>query len=85
MAAAVAGEQPVLLLDEPTFGQDARNTFAILDYCLEMQEKGAAIVMVTHEENIARRVATKVWEVLDGAVAERPAIEADRAERRAGT
>lgn len=85
MAAAVAGEQPVLLLDEPTFGQDARNTFAILEYCLEMQEKGAAIVMVTHEENIARRVATKVWEVLDGAVTERPAIEADLAERRAGT
>ncbi|MEI0737877.1 hypothetical protein VQ056_16410 [Paenibacillus sp. JTLBN-2024] len=41
--------------------------------------------MVTHEENIARRVATKVWEVLDGAVTERPAIEADLAERRAGT
>lgn len=85
MAAAVAGGQPVLLLDEPTFGQDARNTFAILDYCLEMQEKGAAIVMVTHEEGIARRVATRVWEVLDGAVVERQAAEAQRADRRVGT
>ncbi|MDR9856700.1 ABC transporter ATP-binding protein [Paenibacillus sp. VCA1] len=85
MAAAVMRGQPILLLDEPTFGQDARNTFAILDYCLNMQEKGAAIVMVTHEEDIARQVATRVWEVRNGAVIERPAVESKRTERRVGT
>ncbi|MWV46864.1 ATP-binding cassette domain-containing protein [Paenibacillus sp. HJL G12] len=84
IAAAVVCGQPILLLDEPTFGQDARNTFAILDYCLEMQAKGAAIVMVTHEEGIVRHAATRVWEVLDGVVNERPDAGLHE-ERRVGT
>ncbi|MDR0267016.1 ABC transporter ATP-binding protein [Paenibacillus sp.] len=83
MAAAVICGQPILLLDEPTFGQDARNTFAILDYCMAMQMQGAAIVMVTHEEEIVRHTATRIWEVLDGAVKER--LPARRAEMRVGT
>lgn len=73
IASAVVCGQPILLLDEPTFGQDARNTFAILDYCMAMQAEGAAIVMVTHEEEIAKRIATRVWEVAEGQLSERPA------------
>lgn len=70
IASAVVGGQPVLLLDEPTFGQDARNTFAILKYCMMMQAEGSAILMVTHEDGIARHVATRVWEVQDGRLQE---------------
>ena len=33
VATAMARQPSVLLLDEPTFGQDARNTFAILEMC----------------------------------------------------
>lgn len=87
MAAAVVCGQPILLLDEPTFGQDARNTFAILEYCLKMKAQGTAIVMVTHEEEIVRQIATRVWEVLDGVVTERPPAEqsAEAEEMRVGT
>lgn len=63
--AAIMG-RPVLLLDEPTFGQDAVNTFAILNLCEDLRRQGTAIVMVTHEEQIAERSATRQWEVREG-------------------
>ncbi|GIO87241.1 ABC transporter ATP-binding protein [Paenibacillus faecis] len=66
VAGAAVLKRPVLLLDEPTFGQDAVNTFAILDLCEELRREGAAILMVTHEEKIAETIATRKWEVRDG-------------------
>lgn len=63
--AAIMGRS-VLLLDEPTFGQDAVNTFAILNLCEDLRRQGTAIVMVTHEEQIAARSATRQWEVREG-------------------
>jgi len=66
VAGAAVLKRPVLLLDEPTFGQDAVNTFAILDLCEELRREGAAILMVTHEEKIAEMIATRKWEVRDG-------------------
>ncbi|WP_338135962.1 ABC transporter ATP-binding protein [Paenibacillus thiaminolyticus] len=63
VATAVVREHPVLLLDEPTFGQDARNTFAILDKLERLRAGGTAIVMVTHDLNIVRHYADRVWQV----------------------
>lgn len=68
VAGAAVLNKPILLLDEPTFGQDAVNTFAILQVCEELRRKGTAIVMVTHEEKIADRVATQRWEVREGRI-----------------
>ncbi|MEF2967923.1 ABC transporter ATP-binding protein [Paenibacillus sp. M1] len=66
VAGAAVMDKPVLLLDEPTFGQDAVNTFAILRFCQELRRKGIAIIMVTHEEKIAETAATRRWEVRNG-------------------
>lgn len=68
VATAMAREPEVLLLDEPTFGQDARNTFAILEMCEELRQAGTAILMVTHEMQIARHAATHIWEVQEGKI-----------------
>ncbi|WP_110933861.1 ABC transporter ATP-binding protein [Paenibacillus bouchesdurhonensis] len=68
VAGAVVLHKPILLLDEPTFGQDAVNTFAILRVCEELRRQGTAIVMVTHEEKIADIIATKRWEVREGSM-----------------
>ena len=43
VATAMARQPAVLLLDEPTFGQDARNTFAILEMCEQLRCTGTAI------------------------------------------
>lgn len=68
VATAMTRQPDVLMLDEPTFGQDARNTFAILEMCEELRQAGTAILMVTHEMNIAEKAATHIWEVSGGAV-----------------
>lgn len=70
VASAIVKEQRILLLDEPTFGQDASNTFALLERLEEQRRQGALIVMVTHDPEIVRRCATRVWEVKRGELAD---------------
>ncbi|MDC3413494.1 ABC transporter ATP-binding protein [Terrihalobacillus insolitus] len=66
VAAAIVKEQPILLLDEPTFGQDAKNTFAILELLDDLRAQGIAIIMVTHDINIVEHFATRVWYIDKG-------------------
>jgi energy-coupling factor transport system ATP-binding protein len=56
----------LLLLDEPTFGQDAGNTFSILEELERLRNDGTSILMVTHDPEIVQRYATRVWEVRHG-------------------
>lgn len=66
VASAIVKEQRILLLDEPTFGQDAKNTFALLERLEAWRSKGTAIVMVTHDLDIVQRFATRVWDIRAG-------------------
>ncbi|GGO02900.1 ATP-binding cassette domain-containing protein [Saccharibacillus kuerlensis] len=66
VASAVVSDKPLLLLDEPTFGQDARNAFAMLDLCETLRASGRAVLMITHEPEIAERLATQIWRVEGG-------------------
>ncbi len=66
VASAIVSDKPILLLDEPTFGQDARNAFAILDLCERLRASGHAVLMITHEMEIAERLATGIWSVENG-------------------
>lgn len=61
VATAIVKKQPVLLLDEPTFGQDAKNTFAILEQLEQLRAAGTTIIMVTHDMNIVKHFATRCW------------------------
>ncbi|MEC0232865.1 ATP-binding cassette domain-containing protein [Paenibacillus kribbensis] len=72
IATAMIREPSVLLLDEPTFGQDARNTFVILDMLEELRAAGTAIVMVTHDPEIVRRYCTGTWRVQKGELRHEP-------------
>ncbi|OXM87319.1 ABC transporter ATP-binding protein [Paenibacillus rigui] len=66
VATAMTRNQQLILLDEPTFGQDAANTFAILERLEQWRRKGTAIIMVTHDLEIVRYFATRVWVVEGG-------------------
>lgn len=68
VASAVVRNPRVLLLDEPTFGQDARNTFAMLDELERLRSEGTAIIMVTHDEEILARYCTSVWQAAEGRI-----------------
>ncbi|MDF2961245.1 MAG: cobalt transporter ATP-binding protein [Paenibacillus sp.] len=66
VATAMVKRQQLVLLDEPTFGQDAANTFAILEKLEGWRQRGASIIMVTHDMEIVRYFATRVWLVERG-------------------
>ncbi len=66
VATAMVKEQQLVLLDEPTFGQDAANTFAILEKLEAWRRQGTTIMMVTHDLDIVRWFATRVWVVEKG-------------------
>ena len=66
VAAAVVNQPKVILLDEPTFGQDAKNTFAILEMIEYWRQHGTTILMVTHENQVLQHFVTRVWEIEDG-------------------
>jgi len=70
VATALASRASVLLLDEPTFGQDARNAFAILE-CLEaLRADGKTVIMVTHDRRAVDHFATEEWVLQQGRLKE---------------
>ena len=62
VAAALATAPRVLVLDEPTFGQDARTWSELVGLLARLRDGGSAIVAITHDEAVvealhARRFA----------------------------
>ena len=49
----LAGEQQILLLDEPTYGQDYENIYTIMDLLKEKTKQGLTILFNTHNERVA--------------------------------
>jgi energy-coupling factor transport system ATP-binding protein len=70
VATAMAEQASVLLLDEPTFGQDARTTFAILEYLEQLRAHGKTIIMVTHDRHVVEHFATEEWVIDQGRLKE---------------
>ena len=59
VATALAGEPSVLILDEPTFGQDRRTAIELLDLLAELRDRGTAICLVTHDAPFADALANR--------------------------
>ncbi len=55
IARALAQDTPVLLLDEPFAGVDARTEAALLDLMRELAEDGRSLVLVHHDLGTVRR------------------------------
>ena len=58
----------VLVLDEPTAGQDQRNYTEIMDFLDELQQKGHTIVMITHDMQLMLDYSDRAVVVMDGQV-----------------
>lgn len=56
----IAGEQEILLLDEPTYGQDYENICAMMNLLLEKAKSGLTIIFSTHNEHVARNFSHKM-------------------------
>lgn len=66
--AMVAGA-PVLVLDEPTFGQDRARADELLALLRELNTEGTTIIVVTHDMQLVTEYADRVIVVADGRIA----------------
>ena len=68
VAAVAVGEPRLLLLDEPTRGMDAPSRDALANAIAEHARGGGAVVLATHDVELAARVAHEVVVLGDGEV-----------------
>ena len=65
IARAIVGKPQILLADEPTGNLDSKMGEEIMDILLQLNREGRTVVMVTHDEQQARRVH-RIVRVFDG-------------------
>lgn len=70
IARAVALNPQVILFDEPTSALDPELTQEVLDVMRRLAKSGATMIVVTHELEFAKEVATKVVFMEDGMIVE---------------
>jgi len=76
VATMLVGNPQVLLVDEPTYGQDRAMTRTLMALLTDLRERGVTIVMITHdmrlvEEYVDRALVMSTGEILfDGSPAE---------------
>jgi energy-coupling factor transport system ATP-binding protein len=76
VAAMLVGSPEVLVVDEPTYGQDRAMTKSLMDLILQLRKMGITIIMITHsmrlvEEYVDRAIVMNEGLItFDGKVAE---------------
>jgi energy-coupling factor transport system ATP-binding protein len=60
--------QEILILDEPTFGQDERNAAALMSLLSDLNGQGKTIIMVTHDMRLVAEYANRVAVMMKGRV-----------------
>lgn len=68
LAIVLAPRPPLLLLDEPTRGLDYPTKLRLVDVLRDLARGGHAILMATHDVELAAEVATRVIVLADGEV-----------------
>ncbi|SDH26218.1 energy-coupling factor transport system ATP-binding protein [Alteribacillus persepolensis] len=69
VATMLTSDQDILLLDEPTFGQDEANTTAMMDLLLALHRRGKTIVMITHDMELVYQYADHILLLHEGTIA----------------
>lgn len=78
IARAMAAEPKVLLADEPTGALDSRTSHEVMDLIQKINDDGNTILVVTHEEDIAK-MCKRIVHLKDGVIVEDKFIEQVRA------
>jgi energy-coupling factor transport system ATP-binding protein len=60
VAAMLVGSPEVLVVDEPTYGQDKAMTSSLMDLILQLRKRGITIVMITHNMRLVEEYADRV-------------------------
>ncbi len=69
LAAALSVQPEVVILDEPTLGQDWRRLSAFMDLLVQLNQSGTTILLITHDYKLVHRYAHRVLLMRDGQIA----------------
>ncbi len=78
---ALAGDPPILILDEPTASLDQKSRELVLDNLVDLRDGGKAIVFATHRDADIRRLATRTIVLEEGRVVEDLPVQTPRTDR----
>ena len=67
IARAIAARPPIIMADEPTGNLDTRSGEEVMKILHELNGEGRTIVLITHDNDIARQ-ATRAIRIIDGKV-----------------
>ena len=69
IARALVGSPSLVLCDEPTGNLDSKASANLLDLFETLHQQGLTLVVVTHDENVAKRARRRV-QIIDGSLTE---------------
>ena len=78
IARALASEPKLLLADEPTGALDTATSHDIMQFLQQLNDEGKTILLVTHEEDIAK-MCKRIVRLRDGVIIEDNVIKQVRA------
>ncbi len=67
VARALVNDPSIILADEPTGNLDTRTSYEIMELFEEIHRNGNTVIIVTHEEDIAR-YAHRIIRIRDGMI-----------------
>lgn len=59
-ASMMINGQPILILDEPTYGQDRENLIKLIDLLYQINKSGTSILIITHDMDMVERCCDKL-------------------------
>lgn len=68
IASILALKPKVIVLDEPTAGQDHKNYTEFMDFLMTLKEEGITVVMITHDIQLALEYADRAIVLSDGQI-----------------
>ncbi|MER5334300.1 ABC transporter ATP-binding protein [Micromonospora sp. NPDC002717] len=75
VARALMNRPALLLADEPTGALDSRSGEQVMDLLLDLNQIGQTLLIVTHDERLATRCASRVVELADGRITRERSLE----------
>ncbi|MGD2143608.1 MAG: ATP-binding cassette domain-containing protein [Anaerolineae bacterium] len=70
LAATLSLRPRLLILDEPTIGQDWNHLSQVVGLVSRLNRQGQTVLLITHHRPLVDRCANRIWEVVEGRVRE---------------
>ena len=75
IARALVNRPSILLADEPTGNLDTATAKTVIDLVLnQVRDRGMTLILVTHDEELAKRTTERILRMADGRIASDDAV-----------